>query len=177
MGTKLEKANQWLMLVTNLGVVAGFILIALQLQQNSQALEIQARAISDSTAVAAEAAFMGENIADAYAVAQLRPSELTDGQMMQVSGYLTTKLVSISQYYYGFKQGLLTEHEWLEARHYYVKEFNFPVARAYWNSAAPLWRSDFAAEIDQEYRANVGKEFVHMSEFKEALDKELNPTN
>ena len=35
MSMSLEKVNQWLVLVTNLGVVAGFVLIALQLQQNT----------------------------------------------------------------------------------------------------------------------------------------------
>jgi len=46
--TKLEKANQWLMLVTNIGIVAGFVLIALQLQQSTKAMALQAEAIRDS---------------------------------------------------------------------------------------------------------------------------------
>ena len=163
------------MLVTNIGIVAGFVLIALQLQQSTKAMGLQAEAIRDSSIVAAESAFMGETLADAYVIAQLEPADLTDGQLWQVAGYFTTTLLSLYKDYTGYTQGLHPESAWILRRERFVKEYNFPVARAYWNMVAPIWGdAEFREQLDKEYDSAKGDEYyLTVSAFKRELEKEL----
>jgi hypothetical protein len=36
-----DRLNQWLSLAANAGVIAGFVLLAVQMKQNTEALELQ----------------------------------------------------------------------------------------------------------------------------------------
>ena len=44
---KLDKVNQWLSLVVNLGVVAGIVFVAVEVRQNNQMAVLQREALSD----------------------------------------------------------------------------------------------------------------------------------
>jgi hypothetical protein len=171
--TRLEKANQWLVLVTNIGIVAGFVLIALQLQQNTKALQIEAKARSEATALTGEIALMGENLSIAYAKAQLHPEQLVDSEIQQVSGYLALKIFAVYQSYGSYMDGLLSKDQWEGNKRLYIAEYNYPFARAFLTSVSSLLTQDFVAEMEQAYEANSGREFVHLAALKEALASEL----
>jgi hypothetical protein len=118
---------------------------------------------------------MGETVAESYFVAQLSTAELTDGQLGQVSGYLTTKFLNLSQTYDNYAAGLLPIEVWERDKQRHVKEFNFPVARAYWASISPIWGNPgFEAEMDEAYRASAQEIYNTSAEFKRVLERELN---
>jgi hypothetical protein len=172
--SKLEKVNLWLTLVSNLGIVAGFVLIAFQLQQNTQALQVQASAIVASATVTAESAFMGENVAEAYAIAEKTPRDLTDAQMLQVNGYLNTSFVSIQQTYLNYQTGLALEQDWLQSKSYAVQQLSWPVGRAYWSATKKYYIPEFVSEIDEALLKTPGVlDTNYLGDLKEALLKEL----
>ena len=144
-----DRVNQWLSLVANLGVVAGFVMVAFQLQQNTEAVRLQADAVSSGANVAAESAFMGENVAEAYAVAWQSPEQLTDAQMLQVSGYLNTSLASVQYIYQQYVRGVLSDDEWAAAQVFAVAQVNWPFGRAHWLANTRWFDPGFTASINQ----------------------------
>ena len=147
--------------------------VALQLEQNTKALRIDAKARSDATTLTGEIALMGDNLSIAYAKAQLNPKELDDSEIQQVSGYLAVKASAILQAYGSYKDGLLDEHQWEELMRAYVVEFNYPFARAFFSSVAPLAPPEFTIEMEKAYQANDTQDFVHLAALKKALKAEL----
>ena len=167
-----DRVNQWLSLVANLGVVAGFVMVAFQLQQNTEAVRLQADAVTSGANVAAESAFMGENVAEAYAIAWQSPEQLTDAQMLQISGYLNTSLASIQYSYLQYVRGLLSDDEWADMEAFAVAQINWPFGRAHWLANKPWFNPDFTATINQAL-LDGPNEFDYMKVLKTNLEHEL----
>ena len=161
------------MLITNIGIVAGFVLVALQLQQNTKAIQIDAREREGSMAIIGEIALMGETLPVAYSKAQLNPEELTDSEIQQVSGYLATKSYAVVQAYDSYKLGLFSRDEWERSKLSYVTEYNYPFARAFLTSVSSIYPPDFIREMEKAYVANPEGELVHLALLKKALALEL----
>ena len=167
-----DRINQWLSLVANLGVVAGFVMVAFQLQQNTEAVRLQADAVSSGANVAAESAFMGENVAEAYAVARQSPEQLTDAQMLQVNGYLLTSLTSIQYTYRQYVRGVVPDDEWVAAVAFAVAQLNWPFGRAVWSTNEPWFDPGFTAAINQAL-SDGPDEIYFMEELRANLKREL----
>jgi hypothetical protein len=144
----LEKLSHWIGILANFGVVLGFVLIAFQLQQNSQALRIQAEAISSSAIIGAESSFMGEDIAIAYAIAVKNPKQLSDAQILQVWGYLSTSLVSGQTTYLAYKRGDVSEADWSLAKSATAQLIDWPFGRLWWSTASNWYPEEMVSEID-----------------------------
>jgi hypothetical protein len=84
--TRLERAHQWLSLVANLGVILGFVLIAVQLNINTTAIRLQNAMHLNRDASTVEIALMGETTHEAFAAAMSRPAEMTEAQIDRHSG-------------------------------------------------------------------------------------------
>jgi hypothetical protein len=169
----MNSLNQWLTLVANFGVVAGFILIAFQLQQNTEALRLQADAISSNTHTVAESAMMGDDVAEAYAVALQSPHKLTDAQWLQASGYMITSLMAIQQVYIQYDRGLVSEIDWGESRRFALTQLNSRFAGAFWSSTKIFFLPAFVAEIDKQLvTSQEGDTGNIIKKMKHALEEE-----
>jgi hypothetical protein len=76
----------------NLAVLAGIILIAVEINQNSKLVEAQLASDDAAAWVAIDASKQGENFADVLAKAIERPEDLTLAEMLEMDGYLFTYL-------------------------------------------------------------------------------------
>ena len=74
---KLERSGGWLALVANLGVVAGLVMLAVELRHNSQMVRAQASVNLLTGQTSPEAAFMGEDTAAAFVEAINSPEVRT----------------------------------------------------------------------------------------------------
>ena len=174
MSSKLETITTWLTLLSNIGVVAGFILIAFQLQQNTKALQVQGSALSSNANVTAESAVMGDNVASAFAQAYRDPKNLNDEQLMQVQGYLTTSFNAIQQTFLNYDSGIASEEEWLTSKRYAVQQLEWSVGRAYWIATRDFYDQKFASEIDIAIKGtNATTDDNYLTKLRGALDKEL----
>ena len=170
---KTDLLNQWLSIVTNFGVIAGFVLVALQLQQNTEALRIQASAITASAAISAESAFMGDTVAEAYAIALRAPEDLTDAQILQASGYLSTYIVGPMAAYKQYSTGITTQNEWNRTRQSTAMSLNGRFAQAWWSATKPFFSPGFATEIDNELaQLPLGSGSEYIDHIKQAVARQ-----
>jgi hypothetical protein len=69
----LDRMNQWLSLTANAGVIAGFILLAVQMKQNTDALQLQNQIELGRGAMTTDIAAMGDSAYIASTVSILEP--------------------------------------------------------------------------------------------------------
>ena len=90
----LDQVNKWLTLVANLGVLAGFVLLAMQLNQNTTAIRSQNAAEVTKVAAGAELAAIGDTGYVALTRAMLRPAEMSDEQVLHLWYYVDNVITS-----------------------------------------------------------------------------------
>ena len=92
---KFDSFNRWLSLLASVGVLAGFALVAFQLNLNTKAIRLQTAISVNQQMVAGEIAYMGETTHTAFALAAFDPSALTTEQVGQVWAYLNVGMNSV----------------------------------------------------------------------------------
>jgi len=144
----LERIGGWLALIANVGVLTGLILVAYELRQNNQMLRAQASASRLEGTTAAETAFMGDDTAEAMALALTAPEYLTDAQVLQLWAYLNSAMIAVQQTATMHDLGLATEDD----RHAAVADahawLSWPFGRVFWGEMRTNYPPGLAQEID-----------------------------
>lgn len=166
----LERAHQWLSLLANIGVIAGFIMIAVQLNLNTTAIRLQNAMNLNRDASAAEIAHMGETAHEAFAAAVFRPTEMTENQVGQVWSYLNVALNSALNTWIAYQSGVATAADWEDAKRISLNYLAFEVGQIYWrNTASDYYPPDFVAAIDAGL-ADIDKDLL-ANQFKSIVNE------
>jgi hypothetical protein len=115
---EMEKLNQWLTLLANIGVLVGIVFLAIEIQQNTNNLEInrqvaltEAYANRSSTVQEAQvAAALSSDFGEIYVKWQRGGSEaLTESERFRVLSWETARMFRLESQYIMWEQGLLEE--------------------------------------------------------------------
>ncbi len=128
----MSKFKVWLEFGASAGIIAGLILVGVQIRQNSQLLKTQLLFEEGLAYAQYEQAMLGENPAVVWAEALESPTELTLEEQRVIDAYLWSARQHWDTLYQLSQQGLI-EEEWQQR----VKSeapfiFNNPYARAWW---------------------------------------------
>ena len=145
-----EKVRAAVSTVADVGVFVGFIMVAFQLQQNTAALDAQAKAVMTSSLSAAETTMIGEDGATAFARSVTVPSELTDSQIVELWAYYASSAQPSVSAFQAYKLGLISRSDYLEqvdafAGVYLTTDF----ARIWWaNTKNGFFAPELIGDID-----------------------------
>jgi hypothetical protein len=148
MSLNLERFGGWLAVLANVGVIAGLVLLAVELRQNSQLVRAQAVASLLAGQSSAETAFMGDDTAAAMATALVSPADLTDEEILQMWAYLNTAVISAEQTYSMFSLGLATQEDRQSAAKKAADWISFPFGRIWWGEMKTNFPKSLASDID-----------------------------
>ena len=114
----MERLNRWLTLLANIGVLAGIIFLAVEIDQNTENLEMNRQialaeayatrnnTVQDSQIQAAVSPDLGE----IYVKWQQGGNEaLTEPELFRITAWETARLFRIESQYIMWEQGLLTQ--------------------------------------------------------------------
>ena len=148
----MQKWERWLTFLTNIGVIAGLALLAVEVSQNSEALRFSA--VRESTSANVEIIVnqmtpeIGRVLVKAYDNEQLTPDE-----WVMVEGYLMPALLVLQDDYLDYLNGVFPPERW-RARHAYLRTLIFPDAvRTWWSTFRPMYTQEFQALVDAETAA------------------------
>jgi hypothetical protein len=132
-----ERLVNWLQIAGNLGLIAGLVLVAVQINQNTAITRADLTARSWEAAMQFNLAMMGENPSAAVAKAATDPSSLTDEELLVIHNLVWNWWNHDSRYEILMEQGLVDEQDWDRfvrghARNYFA---GTPVAMASWQIA------------------------------------------
>lgn len=157
-----DALNRWLTPISNLGVLAGFILLAVQMNQNTQALRLQYASDFARDAAAAEMAAIGDTPNVSYAAAIDHPSELTTAQLADVWAYVDAGIYAALHVWSAHEAGYASDADWVAARRLGSSYVNFNVGQVIWKHWKSEFPADFVAEIDRELATSNPKAIQQM---------------
>ena len=89
---KFERLNSWLQIASNFGVIAGLVLIGVQVQQTRDLTRLQMRLEREESNQQMEQGMLGEEPSVAWAKSIRDPSSLSDAEVKIVDSYLINQL-------------------------------------------------------------------------------------
>jgi len=152
--------RDWLQIVANVGLIAGLILVGLQLKQNSDLLKTQLLYEESGRFISSEQAMYGEEPARVWAKSIETPRDLTLEEIRIVDAYLYNTVEHWRATRMLAKEGLLDdEDEWQfrvknDAQYFLGNEYG----RAWWSvyrAEIEMTSSDLIALVDDVLAADT----------------------
>lgn len=168
-----DKLNRRLQIIANLGIVAGLVLVGVQLKQNSDLLRMQLLYEESQRSMDIETLVTGEDAAEVWAKSLTDAANLTLAERRVMEALLWSYTENLRATYMLSQQGLLEEEEWrlrVEAdTAFYLAN---PYALAWWTNYSSDFDlpQDLADAIDVRL-AGAGGDFT--SRYMQAIMTEL----
>lgn len=136
----LDKLNKWLTLAANIGVIAGIVLLALEIKQNNELLSSQARMFGEQNRMRDEIAIMENAALRAVLTKKNQMEDLTAEEELLYRVFQSTVLNSWQATWYEYRAGFIEidghvrrwrdmywhqeyGERWNETKHRYHPEF------------------------------------------------------
>jgi hypothetical protein len=147
------KIGGWLQVGANVGILAGLILVGLQMQQNERLFKIQLVNQFNQSQATLETAVGGEDLATTWAKAVERPGELTLAEMRALEAVLYAPLIQWINLYRLHESGITDENEWksevnANAGYFYGSAYG----RAWWEMMSEIFEPPF---LPKELEAHI----------------------
>lgn len=147
----IEKINQWLSLLANIGVLAGIVFLAIELQQNTQMMQAQTRDSITDKQLAFLASVYGDP--DTYAhwdTARMNPDldfPLTGSDGL-VHAIANANFRIWENEWYQYQQGLFTEEEFNPRLRMWASSLRQPAYPRVWQISRESFSPGFREQVD-----------------------------
>ena len=146
----LDALNKWLTLMANFGVIGGLVLVAIQMNFNTDTIRLQNDLQLNRELASGELAYMGDSTSIAYANALFYPAELTEAQLGQFWAYLHNAMLAAQNNWLAYQNGQASDASWNHARDQAVAHISSRAAQIYWKYDKFEYQADFVKQIDTE---------------------------
>jgi hypothetical protein len=147
----MDRANAWLNLIANIGVIAGIVFVGLELRQNSNAVRSQTRSqISIAYAELLQTQMLDNEFQEARIQAQGGEPMAPLGQSKMRFNILAHLRLAENSFYQ-FREGNYSESEFDGERNFWRAFIARPQFREIWEDV----KSDFSPDFRQEMEALI----------------------
>jgi hypothetical protein len=143
-----DKVNRWLALSANVGVIAGLILVAVQINQNTQITKAQIANDYYLADMDLELAMMGDDPARSWTKAVYTPDELNNEDAAVIDRYFNYGLVQIQRLIKMHELGLADE-DWEDRIAYLDWHLGNEVGRRWWAHSKDSFPDEFIQKVDE----------------------------
>ena len=154
-----ERIGQSLQVVSNVGVIIGLLVVAVQMRKTSEAIRGTRLDVSNQGSMQIDVGVMGDNAAEALATALSDPARLTKGQLYQVIAVHDAYLSGTLAQWQAYRAGQTSSDDWAYAREAFAVIFSTPAAQEIWKVYKFGLPDGLAAELDEELRRHPEPEF------------------
>ena len=145
----MNKLNERLTLIANLSVVAGIIFLAVELHQNTQAIQAQTRdSITEKQMMFGDWVGTNRESADLFVRGNSGPDELQGAELMMYQALVSSFLRVWENSHYQYERGLFTAEEYEARLERWRINMEFPGYRQHWEASRETYAASFRAEID-----------------------------
>jgi hypothetical protein len=166
----LDKINQWLVLVSNLGVLAGIVFLAIEINQNTTVARSSTRqAIAEMVSSRPILAYTNTDAAR-LSLKVFTDQPLTDVERIQAMSRWYSVMRDWENIHYQYQSGMLTEDEWRGFRLNLKSLFDLPILREYWANEHQFFSQRFQDEataiLEEKEREGPGASYDYLLEKK-----------
>lgn len=151
------KLTPWLTIAANLGLLLGMVLVAYEINQNSQ---LARTALVNEGIVASNefwANLMGETPADVVGKAVECPEAMTYSDFIAMDAYLFAGMNFLYRNFELAQEGIFTVEDWQESVEGYAAWYlGNPFGRSWWvEEGQYFFEDDFVNHVDKQLEGNV----------------------
>ena len=164
----LDKVNQRLTLLANIGVLLGIVFIAVEMRNSSNAVAAQTRdSIADGFISLNMVVINDPQVGANWITGLLKPDRLSDTEAIQFSMYMRALFNQFMRVNALYRNGLLEEAEWALYAREAANILASPGGKLHWagNEMNPEFRADIERYLGQALNIDLG------------LDRDLVPPN
>ena len=144
----LDKLANWLQIIGNLGILAGLILVAMQINQNTQATIATASTDLTNQSMEYFALGMDNQVISRAILKESIGGELDDFEKAQLLQHQYLNFRIFENAYLQYRRGFYDEGEWDRYRRIIANRLTVDsYARQMWNDKLGLWTVEFEAEV------------------------------
>jgi hypothetical protein len=144
----LETINRWVTLAANIGVLAGIVVLVIEISQNTQAMNIASRDETVSHTLNFFEQSMDNQVIAIAAYKNHTGAELDGFERYQLLKREYYNFRIFENIFTQYQRGLFSEQEWMKYRRIIKKNFGRnDIAIDMWNSRSGHWTDDFEKEI------------------------------
>ncbi len=152
------KANNWPQTITNLGIIAGLLLVGVQMKQNTDLLKTQLLYEESRRIIEQESQYIGDNAAEVWAKSLTAPQDLSLAELRIMEALLWSYAEQLRSTRQLAELGLLNDDEWrLRVRAESLFMLGNPYGRAWWKSYSDdniSLPSDLVDAVNERLRSN-----------------------
>ncbi len=167
---KASKISEWLQVIGSFGVLAGLILVALQIQQNTVLVRAELVSNASDAWINIDASKQSENFASVLAKSIVNPQELTTAEILELDGYLFTYIDQLDRDRDLYDLGVFDTPPEALVRGSLSDYFGNEFARAWWVETKWKFALDIVEAIDREMEnISVSQDIDYIERIKSRL--------
>ena len=169
---KAGKIGGWLQVIGNFGVLAGLLLVALQIQQNTVLVRAELLSNESDAWISIDASKQSERFASVLAKSIVNPQELNAAEILELDGYLFTYIDQLVRDRELYDLGVFDnpmESQISGSLHDY---FGNQFARVWWEETKWKFSPDIVEIIDREMeKISVTQDIDYIERIKATLSE------
>ena len=145
-----DKIKSWLTLIANAGILIGLVLVAIELNQNTDQLRLQLTFQANQKIFENNRELIGSNPTHTIAKSITNPENLTYEEYLTASSYVLNMLNEWEDRFFIYEAGLISEQDW--KRHIYENigwTLGNRFAQKTWQANKSVFETKFAQYVDQ----------------------------
>ena len=175
-----ERIGNWLQIAGNLGLIAGLILVAYQINQTADITKDRVYFDRWTAWMDTSNALLGEQPADVLGKAHTNPEQLTPGEIVSLQTYLSLRLDYWRRIKSLGQRGIIDESDWragIDRNHPefsagMLGQFSTPAGRAYWDIRRKEMRDQEMVEaIDLALAEEPIRDHWQYEEYRRAIQR------
>ena len=145
-----DRVNSWLSLIASVGILAGLVLVAIELNQNTDQLRLQLVFQTTQKLFENNRDLLGENPTPTIAKSITNPEDLTYEEFLIASSFVLNQLNEWEDRYFIHEAGLISDRDW---KRHIDENIGWTLgnrfAQAYWKISKSVFEPEFAQFVDQ----------------------------
>jgi len=145
-----DRVNSWLSLIASVGILVGLILVAIELNQNTDQLRLQLTFQANQKIFENNRDLLGDNPTPAFAKAITDPENLTYEEFLTADSYVLNLLNEWEDRFFIYEAGLIPDRDWkshIDVNIYWILGNRFAQTR--WHAFKSTFEPEFVQYIDQ----------------------------
>ncbi len=156
-----DRVNSWLSLIASIGILAGLVLVAIEVNQNTDQLRLQLVFQTTQKLFENNRDLLGDNPTPTIAKSITNPEDLTYEEFLIASSYVLNQLNEWEDRFFIHEAGLISDRDW---KRHIDENIGWTLgnrfAQAYWQISKSVFEPEFARYVDQA-RGKVEKNATH----------------
>jgi hypothetical protein len=145
-----DRVNSWLSLIANIGILAGLVLVAIELNQSTDQLRLELVFQTTQKLFEINQDLLGDNPNPAIAKSITDPENLTYEEFMTADSFLLNLLNEWEDRFFIHEAGLISDRDWkrhIDENASWTLGYRFAQTR--WQSLKSVYEPEFARYVDQ----------------------------